>query len=182
MALTPAQNATLKAAILADNTLNVFPNTNDGNNDLANALKAVASPDWYVWQTAVPINDINDTITWANFTPQDAPDGTQTWANRSLACQGKQFNLQTMLVGRTSLDASKANLRSGLQDCTTGLPSGASGATKSGGWANIQLILSRKANKLEKILSTGTGTQATPATMVLEGSITSDEVAAARNS
>lgn len=181
MALTSAQLATLKAAILADNTLNAFPNTDNGNGDLANALNAIASPDWLVWQTAVPVDAINDAITWANFTPQDTPDNTVTWSNRSLACQGKQFNLQTMLVGRSTLDASKSNLRAGLQDALTAIPSGASGASKNGGWANVQAILSRKAKLIEKILSTGTGSQATPATMGYEGTVTGDDVTRARN-
>lgn len=181
MGLSPAQLATLKAAILADNTLNAFPNTDNGNGDLATALNALASPDWFVWQTAVNVNDIADAINWANFTPQDTPDGTVTWTNRSLACQGKQFNLQTMLVGRTSMDASKANLRAGLQDALTAIPSGASGASKAGGWAAVQLILSRKAKLIEKILSTGTGSQATPATMGYEGTVTGDNVTRARN-
>lgn len=182
MGLSPAQLATLKAAILADNTLNAFPNTDNGNDSLAIALNVVASPDWYVWQTAVNVNDINDAINWANFTPQDAPDNTATWTNRSLACQGKQFNLQTMLVGRATLDASKANLRAGLQDALTAIPSGASGANKAGGWPAVQFILSRKAKLIEKILSTGTGSQATPATMGYEGSISGSDVTSARNS
>jgi hypothetical protein len=126
---------------------------------------ANAVPDYFVWNPSTSTKDVMDAITWANLTPADAPDGTAAWTNRALACQGKQFNVQTMLVGRDTIDATKANLVAGLQDALTNVPSGVSGASKSGGWANVKIALTRKATRLEKLFATGNGTAANPSLM-----------------
>lgn len=178
--MTPAQNAAIKADIAANADLNAFPNTSDGNSEIAALYNAPAVPDFYVWRTNVPTAEVFDQIIWANLTPIDVPDTTQAWMNRSLACQGKQFNLQTILTGRDKIDASKANIRAGFQDALTAIPSGVGGANKQAGWANLQTALSRKATRLEKLLATGTGTQATPATMGFEGSVNYGDIGAAR--
>ena len=130
---------------------------------------------------------------WANYTPADAPDSSVTWSNRSLACQGKQFNLQLLTQGRTVFNASKVTLRAGLNDCTTNLPSGTSGASQSGGWANILTILRRAASNIEKLFAvqtSGVGTNAgqalggttNPALMNFEGSVTYQDILNAWNS
>lgn len=178
--MTPAQNAAIKADIQANSDLNAFPNTSDGNSAIAVLYNAPAAPDFYVWRTDVSTAEVFDQIIWANLTPQDVPDTTQAWMNRSLACQGKQFNLQTILTGRDKIDASKSNIRAGLQDALTGVPSGAGGANKQAGWTALQKNLSRKATRLEKLLATGTGTQASPAVMAFEGSVTYPDIDAAR--
>ena len=168
--MTTAQLLTLNNNILITNaaSLQVFVDAID-DQSIAAWYNTLASPAFYGWRSSVPINDILDKILWANFTPTDAPDTTAQWTNRSLACQGKQFNLQTLVLGKTSLDATRANLRAGLQDALTGLPSGVSGAVLGGGWAAVQLILSRAAMRIEKLFATGTGTQAAPALFVVEG-------------
>jgi hypothetical protein len=194
MALTTAQVQILKADIAADPTLSAKPHNGDGAFDVAAAYNLDASPAYYVWRTEVPVNDIFDAVTWANFTPADAPDGTVAWSNRSLACQGKQFNLQTMLGGRTLVDASKTNIRAGLNDATTLLPSGAGGVTRSGGWAAILPVLSRKARRIEKLFavddgagignttSDPRGASTNPDRMTFEGTITPADVVDAWNS
>jgi len=179
--LTNTQLLAIKADIAANSDLNSNPNNADGNFEIARLYNLMAVPDYYVWSSNVQIADIMDAIMWANFTPADAADGTQTWTNRSLSCQGKQFNLQTMLVGRSSIDATKANIRGGLQDAMTALPSGPGGANRSGGWATVLLTLSRKARRVEKVLAAGTGTQLAPATAVFEGQISPGQVETARN-
>lgn len=178
--MTPAQNAAIKADIQANNDLNAFPNTSDGNDAIASLYNAPAVPDFFVWRTNVPTAEVFDQIQWAKLTPTDAPDTTQAWMNRSLACQGKQFNLQTILTGREFINAAKPNIRSGFQDALTNVPSGAGGATLAAGWAALQSTLSRKATRLEKLLATGSGTQAVPATMGFEGSINYSDIGTAR--
>lgn len=180
--LTPAQQTILRNDIIADPVLSAYPMNGDGAYAIAEAYNLPAAVDFYVWKTSVSTSDIYDNIAWANFTPADTPDGTQTWANRSLACQGKQFNLQTILVGRDSINATKSNIRSGLQDALTGIPSGASGATKSGGWNNVQAIMYRKTTRAEKLFATGTGTTGSPALLGFEGNLSYQEVELARNS
>lgn len=201
--MTPQQLTALKNDIAANNNqltigsspptaIKDLPNNGDINFEIANWYNGVASPDFNVFRTSVSMDDIFDQIIWANFTPQDVADGTALWTNRSLACQGKQFNVQIMLQGRIAFNATKINQRAGLNDATTNIPSGASGANKSGGWAGILVILRRLANRVEKLFAVQTsgvgvtggdalGAATNPALMAVEGKITGDDVTAARN-
>lgn len=198
MALSPAQKATLKADIAANNALaggaSIYattaikdvPATSDGNIAVADFYNRTASPAFFVYRPSVPVQELYDAITWANLTPSAAPDTTQQWANRSLACQGKQFNLQTILIGsQGALNAAKANVRAGLQDALTGIPSGTGGATQAAGWVAVRdTVLARSASWVEKLFSAG-GNGSTPAqagTMGLEGPITAGDIDAVRNS
>lgn len=173
MALTSAQKATLKAAIVADSPANALYQAGDLSG-LADYYNTTVSPAFYVYRTSVPVQDINDQIIWANFTPNDPPDGTTIWTNRSMAAQGKQFNLQTLLIGsQGAVNAAKSNVRAGLQDALTGLPTGASGASVSAGWVGVRdTVIARAASRFEKLFATGNGgTAATAATMAAEGPI-----------
>lgn len=178
--MTPAQNAAIKADIAANADMNTIPLGSDGSFAIASLYNATAVPDFFVWRTNVPTAEVFDQVQWAKLTPADAPDGTLAWQCRSLACQGKQFNLQTILTGRDKIDASKANIRSGFHDALTGVPSGASGATQAAGWVALQTALSRKATRLEKLLATGNGTQPSPATMGFEGAVSYSDIDTAR--
>jgi hypothetical protein len=184
--LTSAQLVTLKAAILADSNVNSIPANPDGDFAIAAYFNTVASPVFLVYRSDVPVQDIYNQITWANMTPTDAPDGTQTWANRSLACQGKQFNVQIILQGQASINAAKANVRAGLQDGLTNVPSGVAGALVSAGWNGVRdNALARAATRAEKLYANTTGgkdgsTATLAATMVVEGSISSQDVNSAR--
>lgn len=182
--MTPQQLATLKAAINANPTWAAFPLTADGFFDLAKALNLPASPNFWVWSTTADVQKIRAAIVWANLTPVDTPDGTATWTNRALQCQGKQFSLQLIVPMTGTLDASDSNLRNGLQDALTGIRSGAGGVAQSGGWTAVQQTLARQAKYVEKILADTTngngGTRATSATMVYEGDVTPDDVMLAR--
>lgn len=180
--LTTAQLTAIKAEIVADPVLNALPNGADQAFAIADALNAAASPDYIVWQTSVPSQTLFDAIVWANLTPQDAPTtGTDlVWLNRAMACQGKQFNLQTILTGRESINPSKANIRAGLQDALTQIPSGASGTLRSAGWTAVQTAMQRKATRAEKVLATGLGTAASPSLMGFEGALSYQDVLNAR--
>jgi len=181
--LTPAQLSPIKTVIVADPVLNALSTSGNDSSIIADALNGPAVPDFWVWQTSTPVNTIFDAINWANMTPADAPDGTTAFTNRALACQGKQFNLQTMLSGREQISSNKPSIRAGLQDALTGLPSGAGGALRAGGWAAVQLSMQRKATRAEKaLIASGTGTQASPAILGFEGAIDYIDVQNARAS
>lgn len=173
--MTPAQLAILKSDILADQTL-VDWITAGRPNMITAAYNADAAPDFIVWKNQVRTEDIFDSITWSALTPLDTPDGSQDWANRSLACQGKQFNLQIILTGRQSISGSKTAVRAGLQDALTNVPSGTAGALVNAGWAAVKAALSRKATRGEKLFATGAGTTASPATLRLDGPVTDADV------
>lgn len=200
MALSPAQIATLKAAIAANTTvaggfsayastpINQIPNNSDGNQAIADWYNEYPAPDFFVWNSQATIASVYDNVTWANLTPTDTPDGTQTWANRSLACQGKQFNLQTILIGAQGIvNATKSSIRAGLQDALSNVPSGVNGATVSAGWASVRdKALARKATRAEKLFAdTSNGSGATAQTSALpafDGALASSDVDTARNS
>lgn len=186
MALTNPQLQALKAAINANPTWAAYPMSGDGHYDLAVKLNQEASPNFWVWSTNVDVNKLRAAIKWAFLTPFDAPDGTQAWANRSLQCQGKQFNIQNIVPFTGTLDASDVNLRDGLQDALQNVRSGVGGASQDAGWSAVRATLSRKAKRIEKILADtaiGDGsTRTLSATMVFEGSITDADVMQARTS
>ena len=85
MSLTTAQLATLRADIAADGVLNAIPNTPDGAYAIADAYNLLAVPTFTVWCSTVATDDIFNAISWANLTPNDAPDTTQQWLNRAMA-------------------------------------------------------------------------------------------------
>lgn len=168
MRLSTDQLNTLKAAIIADSALATARAAHD-TQAIADSLNS-ASP-FIVWRTVMDTVEVLDAIVWANLTPSDAPDGTLAWQCRSLACQGKQFNLQIMLQGSTTVKPARANFRAGLQDALTNVPSGAGGALVAAGWVAVKSAMQRSATYFEKLYASGVGTSSSPASLVLEGNI-----------
>ena len=181
MALTPAQLPALRDAILVE-TDPAFVAARQINDETAMArfLNAAAAPAFYVWKSSVPTGELFDAIVWANLTPSPVPDGTAAWTNRSLACQGKQFNLQTILTGRESINPSKSRIRNGLQDALTDVPSGNNGNARQAGWTEVLALLYRPATAGEKIFATGAGTDVSPALLAVEGKIGRQDIVQAR--
>ena len=175
MSLTPPQIAVLKQALFAETDPTFVSYRNSG--------AVGAMQDWYnapgtfvAWRTLTHTSALMDAIVWANLTPTDAADLTQSWANRSLSCQGKQFNLQLMIGGRDSLPTGKVNIRNGLQDALSNVPSGASGALMSAGWTAVRTAMQQFASRAETLYATGTGTATTPGVLVLDGAIDTYDV------
>jgi hypothetical protein len=174
--LTPAQEAAIKSSVVNSTDPAVIA-ARDSLDDIAlqNLYNATASPDFYVWRTTTPAGEIMDAINWSRLTPAGR-DATQAWASRSLDCQGRQFNVQTILGFRDQIATGKARVRTGLQDALEAVPSLANGNTQDAGWANIEAIIKRKATRLEALLATGTGSLASPANLVVEGSNSNGEI------
>lgn len=192
--MTPSQLATLKAAIDATPAWSAIPNNDDGHFALAALLNATASPSFSVWRTDANVGAILDAITWANYTPNDAIAGSDTdpllsvKIGRLLTIQTKQMNLQLMLQGRQTIDASKVNVRAGLRDAVITIPSGASGQNTSPGGASGANVLNacvRNATEAERVLATAsqgsdqTGT-VTARVMGFEGNVSPSDVQQAR--
>jgi hypothetical protein len=134
-----------------------------------------------VWRTDAPVQGIYDAINWSAYTPTDAPDNTVLYTNRLLNIQTKQMNLQNILQGGSTVDASKANLRAGLRDAVIALPSGASGSSISAGGSGGAAVLAaciRKATRIEKLFATQSATTGptTANLLTFEGAISSDDV------
>lgn len=161
MALTTQQQATLKAAILADSTLNAYPNTGDGNFDLARYMSITLVPAFIVWRSMVPIAEAGRTF-----------DSTEL-AGLSSINTTRLTNLALWLAG--GLNPSVAGVRAFFDDIFSG-----AGGTNTR--AALLVLWKRSATVIEKILATGTGSSGSPATMGYEGTISAADVTAARNS
>jgi hypothetical protein len=187
MQLTPAQKTVLKANLAANVntvlingvatpinqiTIGSALDTPDNWFAVETWYNLLASPAYWGWNNSVDVQAIYNAISFSLLTPADAVPtdtalNTGIWTCRSLSCQGKQFNLEIILQGRSSLDANQINIRAGLQDALTHVPSGASGAQKDAGWnpngGGVLQILSRQGTNIEKVFATGAGTNDTGA-------------------
>lgn len=162
MALTPAQNATLKAAILGDATLNAIANTADGAFEIADRLDLQAAPAFIVWKTSVSIDEImRNGIDWTRVD------------NLSVG-KARIWDWMTRLG---QFDASRTNIRAGID--ATWVGTAADLAVR----ATIYTHCKRSATRAEKLFATsGAGSDADPAVMGVEGHLNYLDVFAARNS
>lgn len=181
MNLNTAQLLVLKAAIAAETDPGFVANRTAGATGAMADFYNVDSA-FVVWRSTTVVDTIMNAIVWANLTPTDTPDGTQLWMNRALMCQSKQFNIQTILSGRLQIASSTATIRNGLQDALTNIPSGVGGASLGGGWTNVQAAMQRLAKRGEVLYATGTGTAQNPGALVLEGTISNENIVQALGS
>lgn len=171
--LNPAQLASLKAAILADSSLNSQPNNPDGNLAIVQAMAADASPDYWVWKTFVPDQEIYSAV---------SPAGTSwSWTEYIARSQGEREAWRQMVNMAGGLNPSLANVRAGVAD----IFSGGSGAKQR---AFLLALSRRKANRAEKLFAAATaggsgsrGSTGNPDTLTVEGTLSVDDVQAARN-
>lgn len=155
--MTPAQLATLKANILASPDLATFPNNSDGAFAIAALYNIDASPAFTVWKTSVSLQEImSNGFRWTDV------DGLS-------AAKYRTWDLMNSLG---NIDPSKPNVRQGIRDCW-----GAGSQQENA----ILPHLKRLATRGEKLFATGTGSDASPATMTFEGSISYQDVEEARN-
>lgn len=154
--MTPEQLQTLKAAILADPVLSAYPQSIDGAYDMATYLRGMASPVFTVWNSAM--------------TPEISRAAVVVGATQldSLTA-GKRDALLYIVSG--TLDCTKAAVRQALDDLT-----GSQNVLK----AAIVAAEKRPALRIEKILSTGTGSEASPATTAWDGSLGYSDILDAR--
>lgn len=158
MALTPAQRTTLKNAINADPTLSAQPNTSDGNFEIARLLNIEATPAFVVWQD--------------KFTPSLARKAIMQGATQlDGLTQGKRDEL--FFIVADTVDCNLPHVRAAIDDAC-----GSANTLKG----FLQAATKRNALLIEKILATGTGTTAAPATLGFAGQISMADVTDARNS
>lgn len=156
--LTPTQLAQIKTAIDNDPILAAQPLTSDGAFFIAAALNQLAAPPFIVWRTAVPTADCKKAMIWTEFIGRSAGE-REAW----------QFMLSNGVI-----NAADVNVRQGIQDIFSG-PGGAS--TR----AALVAIAKRPATRAEQALATGTGSDAVPATLSFEGTLSFQDVQDARS-
>lgn len=158
----------LKTLAIADPVASTYF---DGLHDQELADWFNQSTAYVVWRSSTPASEVFDAINWASLTPADAPDGTAAYTNRALACQGKQFNIQLLTMGREQIASNKINVRNGIKDALQSVPAGAGGALLDAGWVAVKTAMTRIATRAEQLWATGTGTSASPGALTFEGAI-----------
>ena len=183
--LTTEQKATLKADIEASVDPAVVAALGGGlvgRDDTTLAAIYNTASTFVAWRTDAPKSGIFTALAWKKMTPEDAPDGTTLWTNRSLACQGKQFVLQTMLIADgATLDMSDNQVRTGIKDAIQDLPSGVNGALQDAGWSAVKDVSTRFASRVEVLFAAGEGSQATPGNLDFQGTISIHDLGTAFN-
>jgi hypothetical protein len=160
MTLTPAQLTALKANILADSTLAAWAATGRMAQEIADAYNLTASPAWVVWRSSVgPIEWRNAIIGGGGASQLDALTAS------------KRDSL--LWAVSDTLNPSNANVRAALDDFC-----GSQNTLK----AAVLAVQKRAAIRAEKLFSTGTGSDASPATLTHEGPLTYQDIEAALQS
>ena len=153
--LTPQQAATLQTAVLADPVLSQLEPSADNAFAIADAFNMPTAPNFIVWKTNVSIDEIM----------RNGMD----WARVDNLSVGKA-RIWDWLGRLGTINAAKPNVRAGIDAAWVGT------AADLAVRAAIYVHCKRSATRIEKLLATGTGTDATPATMGYEGSITYQDV------
>ena len=161
MALTTAQLTTIKAHIVASPDMNGQPMNSDGAFEIARLFNLRASPDFTVWRSNVSANEIGNA--WV---------GTDIDGMSSLNMQRLQLLLASSPQG--VFDMSRADRRAGFEN-----PFGTNVNNPSR--VAMRAVWKRLASRVEKLLASGTGSDADPAVAGWEGTISYQEVEKARS-
>lgn len=158
--MTPAQLSAFKTAIFAETDPSIVAARQAfETGTIAAFYNASASPSFTVWKTSVPLADVVANV-----------DGTELVGLTAIKLAAYQCLL---LAG--SVNPSKANVQAAFNQVF----SSAGGATTR---PLLLALWKRFANRVEKVFATGTGSDASPATLTFEGAVSNDDVAAALNS
>ena len=148
--LIPSQQVILKAAIEADGSLSSIPHTADGAFAIADLFNLEASPAFIVWKTSVTREEIL----------QNGFD----WTRLDNLSVGKARIWSEIFVNGI-INAAKPNVRAGIEAVWVGT------AADLAVRAAVYVHCKRLATRAEKLYATGTGSDATPATLTFEGTI-----------
>lgn len=159
--MTPEQLQTLKAAILADQTLSREPMNSDGAYAIAAALNRPAEPAFIVWRTSVSQDEIM----------QNGFD----WTRVDNLSVGPARVWEWMFQNeQRAINPSKVNVRAGIDAVWKGT------AADLAVRAAVYVHCKRAATRFEQLFATGTGSSAAPATMTLESPVSLQDVERAR--
>lgn len=147
MNLTQQQLLTLKNDIAADPTLGQLPHTTDNAFFIAAAYNLDASPAFIIWR--------------ANVTRKEILQNGFDWTRLDNLSVGKARVWNDIFVDG-SINPSKSNVRAGIDAVWVG------SAPDLAVRAAVYVHCKRPAKRFEKLFSTGTGSDAVPATMPVE--------------
>lgn len=155
--MTNTQLQLLKTEITNDPALSGTPMNADGYFAVAAALNLPSSPAFTVWRTAVSTSDCKKATVWTEYIGRSAGE-RDAWS---------------FMLSNGIINAADANVRQGIQDIFSGAQGVASRTA-------LLTISKRIATRAEKVLATGTGSDAAPGTLTFEGSVSYQDVEAAR--
>jgi hypothetical protein len=159
MALTPAQLTTLKTDILANTDQTVIDGIANGDSGaIAGWYNLDASPDFTVYKDMVPLDEV-----MAAIELDDVMNMTT----------GDNEKLKTIFaVRQNGVYPAKQAERDGFDDCFSNVAGDDSQQALIALWK-------RSASNVEKLFATGTGSDASPATLVAVGPVSYQEIAVA---
>jgi hypothetical protein len=157
MALTAPQKALILADINADPALSVLPINDDACFEIANIYNTDTAA-YFVWKSAVSVDDYKKAIVWTEV------DGLTTGRAR----------IWEWITGQMTepYDASSVSVRAGLANAW---------AANTETRPLLIAASKRLSTRLEQLLATGVGSDASPANMGFEGDITYREICNIRN-
>lgn len=158
--MTPAQLQTLGAYIASVPAWAALPNDSDSAFFIAGELTKSASPSFTVWRNDVTAAEIGNA--WV---------GTDVDGMSALNMQRLQLLLASSPQGK--FDMGRLDRRAGFEN-----PFGANQNNASR--VAMRAVWKRLANVAEKLFSTGTGSDASPATLTFTGIVSYPEVQQAR--
>ena len=151
----------LRDYILSVPAWSALPVNSDTSYFIADELRKEASPAFVVWRSSVTQDEIMqngfDWVRVDNLSVGKARIWEWLFDNQSATC-----------------NPSKINVRAGIDECWKGT------AADLAVLAAVYVHCKRNANVLEQLFATGTGTDASPATMAVEGGLSYSEVDQAR--
>jgi hypothetical protein len=165
-ALTNEQKVVLQNFVATNQALNQIPHTGEGAYALSDALKVLSSPTFIVYKTSVKKS---------TYTNETSPIGTTfNWSGAGgyiSRSQGERDAWVEVFNEDDLVNPSKSNIILAFNDIFSG-----SGVGAVNNRNHILSLSKRTANILEKLFATGTGSDASPAIMTIEGSLTGDEL------
>jgi len=162
MALTLAQQQTLKAYIEADGTLNAFPLTIDGAYAVSGLLNLPASPDFTVWRKSVETMEVGKVIVYTAIAAMTS---------------GNQGRLDLFAKLNPNSFEPTTDVRAMFDDIFSGTLGGGGAPTR----AALTVLFKRLTTRFEQVFATGTGSDADPAVLDVTGFVSPQEVEAVRN-
>ncbi len=182
MNLTDEQNAALMAHIQADPSLNGLPQNNGSAQQIANALNADVSPQYFAWKTSLLRHDFTDKqyigddgVSVTTFVWGGSQGG---YINRS---QGERDAFREIFNSVEACYPKLANVRTAFDDIFSG-----SGAGAQANRAHFRAASRRTVKVWEKVLCIATtggpsqsgnrGTRTNPDTLTQEGSLSYSDV------
>lgn len=168
--MTPAQLQTLKTAIAADSNVNTIPNTSDGNTLIAAYYNALASPAFWVWRTRVTKDEL------VGSTSVDGTTFAWTGAGFITRSQGERDAFSAIFDSTGAVNPSLPSVRQAFLDIFSG-----GTAPAPANRTHLTTVARRTATRLEKLFATGTGSTASPAVLAVEGTVSANDIEAARD-